>query len=50
MRYQYYVAGEGFDDYEDAVFYADVMLAQFNEYHAVFTQAEILASLKELVE
>lgn len=41
MRYAYYCNGEGFDDYEDAVFYSEVLLAQFGVYKAVFTNDEV---------
>lgn len=41
MRYAYYCNGEGFDDYEDAVFYHRVLLAQFRLYRAIFTRDEV---------
>lgn len=49
MTYNYYCNGEGFDDYEDAVFYHEVLLAQFNVYKAIYTKAEVLSMLGELV-
>lgn len=41
MRYNYYCNSEGFEEYEDAVFYSEVLLAQFNMYKVVFTRDEM---------
>jgi hypothetical protein len=49
MRYNYYCNGEGFEEYEDARFYADVLLAQFRIYKAIYTKAEIQSMIKEVV-
>jgi hypothetical protein len=46
--YNYYVDGQGFDTYEDAAFYADVLLAQFNVYRCVYTKAEVTSMIGEL--
>ena len=48
MRYNYYCNGEGFEEYEDARFYADVLLAQFRIYKAIYTKTEIQSMLKEV--
>lgn len=47
--YEYYCNGEGFDTYEDAAYYADVLFAQFNIYKCVFTKDEIKYQVRELV-
>lgn len=49
MSYNYYCNGEGFDDYDDALFYANVLLAQFNVYKAIYTRDEVTSMLGELV-
>jgi hypothetical protein len=49
MRYNYYCNGEGFDDYEDARFYAEVLLVQFRIYKCIFTRDEIQSMMGELV-
>jgi hypothetical protein len=49
MRYEYYCNGEGFDNYEDAVFYHEVLLAQFGVYKAIYTRHEVASMLEELV-
>jgi hypothetical protein len=49
MRYNYYCNGEGFEEYEDARFYADVLLAQFRIYKAIYTKSEVQSMLKEIV-
>jgi hypothetical protein len=49
MRYNYYCNGEGFEDYEDARFYAEVLLAQFRVYKAIYTRDEVASMLGELV-
>jgi hypothetical protein len=48
MRYNYYCNGEGFEEYEDARFYADVLLAQFRIYKAIYTKSEIQSMLEEV--
>lgn len=48
MIYNYYCNGEGFDDYEDAQFYQDVLLAQFNIYKCIYTKAEVQSMIKEV--
>lgn len=47
MRYNYYCNGQGFEDYEDAYFYAEVLLAQFRVYKAIFTRTEIESMIKD---
>lgn len=47
MRYNYYCNGEGFEEYEDAVFYANVLLAQFGVYKAVYTKTEVQSMIGE---
>ena len=49
MKYDYYCNGQGFEDYEDAVFYANVLLAQFNIYKCVYTRNEVESMIGELV-
>ncbi len=49
MMYNYYCNGEGFDDYEDAAFYADVLLAQFRIYKAIYTRDEVASMTGELL-
>ena len=49
-NYDYYVNGEGFDDYDDAVFYSEVLLAQTGVYKCVFCREEIKAMMKEATE
>jgi hypothetical protein len=48
MSYNYYCNGEGFDEYEDAVFYHEVLLAQFRVYKAIFTKTEVQSMIGEL--
>jgi hypothetical protein len=48
MRYNYYCNGEGFEEYEEALFYAEVLLAQFNIYKSIYTKTEIQSMLKEV--
>jgi hypothetical protein len=48
MKYNYYCNGEGFDEYEDAVFYSEVLLAQFRIYRVVFTRDEIQAQTEAI--
>ena len=48
MIYNYYCNGEGFEEYEDARFYADVLLAQFRVYKAIYTKTEVLSMIGEL--
>lgn len=48
MIYNYYCNGEGFDTYEEASYYAEVLLAQFNVYKCVYTKAEVTSMLKEI--
>jgi hypothetical protein len=50
LQYPYYVAGEGFSDYDDAVFYSEVLLAQEGVYHVVYCRHEIEAHLQEVLE
>jgi len=44
MKYKYYCNDQGFDTYEDASFYAEVLLAQLGIYRCVFTRDEMLAN------
>ena len=46
--YEYYCNGEGFDTYEDAAFYADVLLAQFRIYRCVYTRDEVNSMMMEV--
>jgi hypothetical protein len=48
MRYNYYCNGQGFEDYDDAVFYHEVLLAQFRIYKAIFTRMEVESMIKEI--
>lgn len=48
MRYNYYCNGEGFEEYEDALFYAEVLLAQFNVYKSIYTKTEVQSMIGEL--
>jgi len=47
-QYNYYCNGEGFEEYEDALFYAEVLLAQFNLYKSIYTKTEVLSMIGEL--
>jgi hypothetical protein len=49
MRYNYYCNGQGFDEYDDALFYANVLLAQFRVYKSIYTRDEVASMLGELV-
>jgi hypothetical protein len=48
MNYNYYCNGEGFEDYEDAVQYHEILLAEFRVYKAIFTRDEIASMIGEL--
>jgi hypothetical protein len=48
MKYNYYCNGQGFDKYEDALFYAEVLLAQFRVYKAIYTKTEVQSMLEEV--
>lgn len=48
MMYNYYCNGQGFEKYEDARFYADVLLAQFRIYKCIFTKAEVASMMTEV--
>ena len=48
MIYNYYCNGQGFEEYEDAAFYAEVLLAQFNIYKCVYTKMEVESMIKEI--
>lgn len=48
MNYNYYCNGEGFEEYEDAVSYSELLLAQFNVYKVVFTKTEVQSMIKEI--
>lgn len=47
-QYNFYCNGEGFEEYEDALFYAEVLLAQFNVYKSIYTKTEVLSMIGEL--
>jgi hypothetical protein len=49
MRYNYYCNGEGFDDYDEARAYAEVLLVEFRIYKCIFTRDEIQSMIGELV-
>jgi len=49
-NYDYYCNGEGFDEYDDASYYADVLLAQFGIYKCVYTKDEVKSMMTEVTE
>ena len=48
MSYNYYCNGEGFDVFEDAGFYREVLIVQFRIYKAIYTRTEIQSMMGEL--
>lgn len=48
MIYNYYCNGQGFEDYDDALFYANVLLAQFNLYKSIYTKTEVQSMIKDV--
>ena len=50
MRYNYYCNGQGFEDYEDASYYANVLLAQFGLYKCIYTKTEVQSMIKDTEE
>jgi hypothetical protein len=48
MTYEYYCNGQGFDDYSDAQFYQEVLLAQFRVYKCIYTLKEVQSMIKDM--